>query len=313
MPDTGIVDTKRAQDGADTTRGRPTAEPDHLDPTAAAGPAPNAMTVDVEDYFQVGAFAGTISRADWESLPRRVERNTDLTLEIFADCGALATFFTLGWVAERHPELIRRIVDAGHELASHGYAHIRVDDQSEDEFRADASRTRAMLEDISGVAVKGYRAASFSIGHATPWAHRVLAEAGYRYSSSINPIRHDHYGTPDAPRFPHRPDEAGVVELPMTTVRLRGRNYPCSGGGYFRLMPYALYRAGLRRFHREEGKPAVFYFHPWEVDPDQPRPGGIGAKARFRHYANLGRMEARLRRALTDFRWGRMDHVFEIG
>ncbi len=225
----------------------------------------------------------------------------------------LATFFTLGWVAERHPRLIRRIVDAGHELASHGYSHIRVDDQSEDEFRADAGRTRRLLEDASGVAVTGYRAASFSIGRTTPWAHRILAEEGYRYSSSINPIRHDHYGMPDAPRFAFRPAADGVVEFPMTTVRLLGCNLPCSGGGYFRLMPYGLFRSAIRRFNRVDANPAIFYFHPWEIDPDQPRPGGLSAMARFRHYLNLDRMEHRLRRLLAEFDWGRMDRVFNVG
>lgn len=314
MQDVGTAEKSRVRDGAEL--GPPSEEGrDAIVPAVAPGAAPqNAMTVDVEDYFQVGAFADAISRADWDSFPSRVERNTERTLEIFADCGALATFFTLGWVAERHPGLIRRIVDAGHELASHGWSHIRVDDQSEEEFRADAARTRAFLEDAAGVAVKGYRAASFSMGHATPWAHRVLAEEGYRYSSSINPIRHDHYGMPDAPRFPYRPDgDDGIVELPMTTLRVGERNLPCSGGGYFRLIPYALYRSALRRFGHTEGKPAIFYFHPWEIDPDQPRPGGLGVKARFRHYVNLTRMESRLRRALSDFRWGRMDHVFDVG
>ncbi len=319
MSDPGIIEKSRAPERADPERidtesGRPISEGTATGRLAAGrGTQRNAMTVDVEDYFQVGAFAATISRSDWESLPQRVERNTERTLEVFSDCGALATFFTLGWVAERHPRLIRRIVDAGHELASHGYSHVRVDDQSEDEFRADAGRTRRLLEDISGVAVKGYRAASFSIGHTTPWAHRILAEEGYGYSSSINPIRHDHYGMPDAPRFAFRPDgDDGVIEFPMTTVRLFGRNLPCSGGGYFRLMPYTMFRSAVRRFNRVDANPAIFYFHPWEIDPDQPRPGGLSAKARFRHYLNLDRMERRLRRLLADFDWGRMDRVFNV-
>jgi len=315
MPDLGIAEKSRISEPVVADTGRRNAESPDVGRNAPAGGAGrNAMTVDVEDYFQVGAFADIISRADWDSLPGRVERNTDRTLEMFSDCGTTATFFTLGWVAERHPELIRRIVDAGHELASHGHSHVRVDHQSEDEFRADAGRTRLLLEDTAGVAVTGYRAASFSIGPTTPWAHRVLAEQGYRYSSSINPIRHDHYGMPDAPRFAHRPDGAdGVIELPMTTVRLFGRNLPCSGGGFFRLLPYALFRAGIRVVNRSESRPAIFYFHPWEIDPGQPRPDGIGAKARFRHYLNLDRMEGRLRRVLADFQWGRMDHVFDIG
>ena len=319
MSEFGTVEKSRAPKPGDPGQlgsgsGRPISEDAAVGRLEASPVTPrNAMTVDVEDYFQVGAFAATISRSEWENLPQRVERNTERTLEVFADCGASATFFTLGWVAERHPGLIRRIVDAGHELASHGYSHIRVDDQSEDEFRADAGRTRRMLEDISGVAVTGYRAASFSIGHTTPWAHRILAEEGYRYSSSINPISHDHYGMPDAPRFAFRPaGEDGVVEFPMTTVRLFGRNLPCSGGGYFRLMPYTLFKSAVRRFNRVDANSAIFYFHPWEIDPDQPRPGGLSAKARFRHYLNLDRMESRLRRLLADFDWGRMDRVFNV-
>ncbi len=315
MPDLGTTEKIRTDEPVGSGSGRRNVEGRETVGRSPAqrGAERNAMTVDVEDYFQVGAFAATISRADWDSLPRRVERNTDRTLEMFSDCGALATFFTLGWVAERHPLLVRRIVDAGHELASHGYSHVRVDDQSEDEFRADAGRTRRLLEDVSGVAVTGYRAASFSIGRTTPWAHRVLAEEGYRYSSSINPIRHDHYGMPDAPRVTFRPNGAdGVVEFPMTTVRLLGRNLPCSGGGFFRLMPYGLFRLGIRRFNRVDANPAIFYFHPWEIDPDQPRPGGLSAKARFRHYLNLDRMERRLRRLLAEFDWGRMDRVFDV-
>ena len=319
MSDLGTVERSRAAEPGNPERlssgfGRPIGEDPTVGKLETARVTPrNAMTVDVEDYFQVGAFASTVSPSDWDSFPRRVERNTDRSLEIFADCGASATFFTLGWVAERHPELIRRIVDAGHELASHGYSHIRVDHQSEDEFRADVSRTRRMLEDISGVAVTGYRAASFSIGHTTPWAHRVLAEEGYQYSSSINPISHDHYGMPDAPRFAFRPaGEDGVVEYPMTTVRLFGRNLPCSGGGFFRLMPYTLFKSAVRRFNRVDTNSAIFYFHPWEIDPDQPRVDGVSAKARFRHYLNLDRMESRLRRLLADFDWGRMDRVFNV-
>ncbi len=278
---------------------------------ARAGGLCNALTVDVEDYFQVSAFAGAIPRESWDSLPGRVERNTERVLELFAASRVQATFFTLGWVAERHPRLIRRIVEQGHELASHGLAHHRVRDQSPAEFRADISRARALLEDLGGVAVKGYRAASFSIDGATPWAHRILAEEGYLYSSSVYPVRHDHYGMPDAPRFRYLPDGAnGLVEVPVTTVRLLGRNLPSGGGGYFRLMPYRLFRWMLGRVNRRDGEAGVFYFHPWEVDPDQPRPDGIGRRARFRHYLNLDRMEARLAALLADFAWDRMDRVF---
>jgi polysaccharide deacetylase family protein (PEP-CTERM system associated) len=222
-----------------------------------------------------------------------------------------ATFFTLGWVAERHPDLIRRILAAGHELASHGFAHFRASDQTPEEFRADVRRTKRLLEDTGGSEVQGYRAASFSIGADNLWAIEVLAEEGYRYSSSIYPVRHDHYGMPDAPRFPHRPVGArGVLELPISTVRFAGRNLPIGGGGYFRLAPYAAFRWALRRVNRDDGMPAVFYFHPWEIDPDQPRPDGLSAKTRFRHYLNLGRMERRLAAMLADFAWDRIDRVF---
>ena len=270
----------------------------------------NAMSVDVEDYFQVSAFASHVARDDWSALPSRVERNTDKVMQLFADKGVKATFFTLGWIAERHPALIRRIVDAGHELASHGFAHFRATDQTPDEFRADVRRTKMLLEEVGGVAVQGYRAASFSIGAGNLWALEVLAEEGYHYSLSIYPVRHDHYGMPDAPRFAHRPVERGVLELPISTVRLAGRNLPVGGGGYFRLVPYAMFRWALNRLNRDDEMPAVFYFHPWEVDPDQPRPPGLSAKTRFRHYLNLGRMERRLATMLADFAWDRIDRVF---
>lgn len=269
----------------------------------------NAMSVDVEDWFQVQAFAGVIDRAAWETLPRRVEANTDRILALFEGAGVRATFFTLGWVAERHPALIRRIVAAGHELASHGYGHELVHAIGPEAFRADLRRAKAVLEETGGVAVIGYRAPTFSIGRrSAPWAHAVLAEEGHRYSSSIFPVKHDLYGEPDAPRAPHRPDPSGVIELPMTTVRVGGRNLPCAGGGWFRLVPYALFRAGLRRVNAE-GTSGLFYFHPWEVDPDQPRVAA-GRLARFRHYVGLAAMEGRVARLLRDFAWGRMDQVF---
>ena len=274
----------------------------------------NAMSVDVEDYFQVSAFANHVRRDDWPSLPSRVERNTEKVMAIFADAGVKSTFFTLGWVAERHKPLIRRIVAEGHELASHGFAHFRASDQTREEFRADVRRTKSILEDVGGVAVQGYRAASFSIGAGNLWALEVLAEEGYRYSSSIYPVRHDHYGMPDAPRFKHRPmGEAGVIEIPISTLRLGGRNLPVGGGGYFRLAPYAAYRWALAKLNRDDRQPAIFYFHPWEVDPEQPRPEGLPAKTRFRHYVNLGRMEHRLAAMLNDFAWDRVDRVFLAG
>jgi len=270
----------------------------------------NAMTVDVEDYFQVQAFAHCIDRADWDGFPRRVEANTNRILDLFDAAGIKATFFTLGWVAERHPDLVRRIVADGHELASHGWDHTRADSQDPETFRADIARTRGLLEDVGGVDVTGYRAATFSIGTRNMWAFPILKQEGYLYSSSINPIRHDLYGMPDAPRVPFHPTGDGVVEIPMTTVRLGQRNLPCSGGGYFRLLPTALYRAGLRRVNRREGQPGIFYFHPWEVDPGQPRIEGAGWRSRLRHYTNLSGMEDGLRRLLKDFAWDRMDRVF---
>ncbi len=271
----------------------------------------NAMTIDVEDYFQVSAFAPHIPRERWEGLPCRVERNVDRILALLAEHGARATFFTLGWIAERHPGVVRRIVAAGHELASHGYAHRRASEQTPAEFREDIVRAKGILEDLAGVPVLGYRAPSFSINHHNLWALDELARAGYRYSSSIYPVRHDHYGMPDAPRFAHRPrGEGGVMELPATTVQLLGRNLPASGGGWFRLWPYPVSRWMLRRVNHRDGQPGIFYFHPWEIDPEQPRQRGVGFKTRFRHYVNLSRMEGRIARLLKDFQWDRMDRIF---
>jgi len=271
----------------------------------------NAMTIDVEDYFQVSAFAPHIPRAQWASLPCRVERNIDCALALLDDGQAHATFFTLGWIAERYPAMVRRIVDNGHEVASHGYGHRRVSEQNRNEFGEDVTHAKKLLEDISGNPVIGYRAPSFSIGAGNLWALDVLQEAGYRYSSSIYPIRHDHYGMPEAPRFAHYPrGEGGVLELPPTTVSLMGRNLPAAGGGYFRLLPYQASRWLMRRVNREDGEPCIFYFHPWELDPEQPRQQGISAKTRFRHYVNLTRMESRIQALLRDFRWDRMDRVF---
>jgi polysaccharide deacetylase family protein (PEP-CTERM system associated) len=268
----------------------------------------NALTIDVEDYFQVSAFAPHIARADWNTLECRVERNVDRILGLLDKHGTKATFFTLGWVAERYPQLVRRIVAGGHELASHGYGHERASDQSESAFFADVQLAKLLLEDLSGVEVKGYRAPSFSIGSGNQWAFDCLERAGYRYSSSIYPIKHDHYGMPDAPRFAHR--VRGLLEVPATTLRFFNRNFPASGGGYFRLMPYALSRWMLRQVNRRDARSATFYFHPWEIDPGQPRVAGIGVKTRFRHYVNIGRMEARLDRLLGDFKWGRMDTLY---
>lgn len=270
----------------------------------------NAITVDVEDYFQVSAFEPYVSRAEWDRFPLRVQKNTERILELFEKEGVRGTFFTLGWVAERLPALVRRIVEFGHELASHGYAHVRVYQQRPEEFRQDVVRTKKLLEDLSGCEVRGYRAASFSIRNDTLWAADILQETGYLYSSSVYPVHHDLYGIPGAPRFPFRHNGGdGLREIPITTVRAMRQNLPVGGGGYFRIYPYGFFRRALRRVNRDEGQPVVFYFHPWEIDPDQPRPANIGLKSRFRHYVNLHKTEHRLRRLLVDFRWGRIDET----
>ena len=278
-------------------------------PVHAANGVVNALTIDVEDYFQVSAFAPHIPRTQWDSIPCRIEGNIDRILELLAASDSRATFFTLGWIAERYPSVIRRIADAGHEVASHGYEHFRATEQATGTFLADIRLAKAILEDISGAPVQGYRAPSFSIGPANPWAFDCIAQAGYRYSSSIYPIRHDHYGVPDAPRFPHEVRE-GLLEVPVATVRMLRKNWPAGGGGYFRLLPYSLSRWSLRRVNAVDGKPAMFYFHPWELDPDQPRVPGLRAVTRFRHYVNLGRTAPRLQRLLADFKWDRSDRVF---
>lgn len=272
-------------------------------------PITNALTIDVEDYFQVSAFAPYIERREWNARECRVERNVDRILALLDEANTKATFFTLGWIAERYPVVVRRIVAGGHELASHGYGHERVSDLSEAAFFNDIHGAKALLEDMGGVRVQGYRAPSFSIGSGNLWALDTLQRAGYRYSSSIYPIKHDHYGMPDAPRFAHEIRD-GLIEVPPTTLRMLNRNLPSSGGGYFRLFPYALSRWMLRQVNSQDHAPAVFYFHPWEIDAEQPRIPGIGFKTRFRHYVNIDRMESRLGRLLRDFRWGRMDHIF---
>ncbi|HOE42426.1 MAG TPA: DUF3473 domain-containing protein [Rhodoferax sp.] len=269
----------------------------------------NALTIDVEDYFQVSAFAPHIARSEWSERECRVERNIHRILELLTTHNTKATFFTLGWIAERYPQLVRLIVAQGHELASHGYGHERATDQTEDVFYADIHLAKLILEDLSGHEVSGYRAPSFSIGPGNLWAFDCLARAGYHYSSSIYPIAHDHYGMPDSPRFAYevRP---GLMEIPITTMRMFNRNLPSSGGGYFRLLPYALSRWMLNRVNALDQQSGIFYFHPWEIDTGQPRVAGISAKTRFRHYVNIHRMEGRLKRLLSDFNWGRMDSVF---
>ena len=271
----------------------------------------NAMSIDVEDYFQVSAFAPHIRREDWDSLPCRVERNVDVILGLLDDADAKATFFTLGWIAERYPQVVRSIVGNGHELASHGYGHQRANDLTPAQFRDDITRAKCLLEDLGGVAIRGYRAPSFSINRNNWWAVEELENAGYVYSSSIYPVRHDHYGMPDAPRFPHHPNGAGgILELPPTTVPLMGRNWPAAGGGWFRLLPYSMSRWMLNRVNDRDHAPCMFYFHPWELDAGQPRQTGLSARTRFRHYVNLQRMPGRLRKLLNDFEWDRVDRVF---
>ena len=273
----------------------------------------NALTVDVEDYFQVEAFFNHIDRKTWDSSECRVERNTDVILSVLQDRKATATFFTLAWIASRYPSLIRRIVAGGHELASHGLEHRRADSQTPAEFLDDVTRAKNTLEDISGVRVSGYRAASFSVTRTNLWAFDVLAKAGYRYSSSTYPIQHDLYGIKEAPRFAFYP-LAGkkFVEVPLTTLRWRDVNLPCAGGGYFRLLPYWLTARNLRAARASNARPCVFYLHPWEIDPEQPRIRGVSLKTRVRHYTNLSRTRSRLERLLRDFSWKRLDRVYPV-
>ncbi|MCF6353704.1 MAG: DUF3473 domain-containing protein [Candidatus Polarisedimenticolaceae bacterium] len=270
----------------------------------------NAMSVDVEEYFQVSAFENHINRSDWGRLPGRAEASVDQILTLFSDQSIKATFFTLGWMAERYPQMVRRIVDEGHELASHGWSHIRVSGQKPDEFRSDVIRTRATLEDLSGQQIKGYRAASYSIGAKNLWALDILEETGHIYSSSIFPIKHDHYGMPEAPRFAFHPNGGNLLEVPVTTVEVMGRKIPCGGGGWFRFFPYAFSHWAIKHVNETEGQSAIFYFHPWEIDFNQPRQQGLPYKTRFRHYLNLRQMEQRLTRLLQDFHWSSMDEVF---
>jgi polysaccharide deacetylase family protein (PEP-CTERM system associated) len=273
----------------------------------------NAMSVDVEDYFHVAALSEAIARDDWDSMNSRVDANTRRLLDLFDRSRTSATFFVLGWVAERHPALVREISDRGHEVACHGYSHKLVYQQSPAEFREETRRSKAILEDLAGQPVEGYRAASYSITPQSLWALDILCEEGFVYDSSIFPVRHDLYGMPGAQRFPHTlcaPGGAQIAEFPPSTARLLGQNLPAAGGGYFRLYPYALSRWLIRRVNETERQPTVFYLHPWEVDPDQPQVE-VGWRSRFRHYNNLGKCEARLGRLLGDFRFGTLKSVLE--
>lgn len=268
--------------------------------------APNALTIDVEDYFHVAALAPSIHRDSWGSRESRVVRNTRKLLDIFGQFDVRATFFVLGWVAERYPRLIKDIAAAGHEVACHGYSHSLVYEQTPEVFHEETRRSKHLLEDITGSAVIGYRAASYSIIRETLWALDILAELGFAYDSSIFPVHHDRYGIPDAPRIPHRlltPNRKDIVEWPLSTAKLFGYSLPVAGGGYFRLLPYWLTRWGLASINRNEQRPFIFYLHPWEIDPEQPRvPASL--LSRFRHYTNLEKCEARLQRLLGEFRFG---------
>jgi len=268
----------------------------------------NAFTVDVEDYFQVSAFTRYIDRDSWSRLPCRIEGNVDRILQLLADHRATGTFFTLGWIAQRYPTMVRRIVTEGHELASHGYSHRRNNELTREEIEDELVGTRELLEDIGGQHVIGYRAPSFSIGRRNLWMHELLARTGHHYSSSIYPIHHDHYGMPDAPRFAYR-TPCGLTEIPAATVKLGSTHFPASGGGYFRLLPYAVSAWNLRRINLHDGERAVFFCHPWEIDPEQPKVS-CGRKTRFRHYLNLSRTEQRIVRLLEEFKWDRIDRVF---
>jgi polysaccharide deacetylase family protein (PEP-CTERM system associated) len=267
--------------------------------------------VDVEDYFQVEAFKDAVDRASWDTRPSRVVGNTERVLAVLASANVRATFFILGWVAERFPSLVQQIHSDGHEVASHGYAHQSALSQTIREFRDDVRRAKAILEDCSGVRIRGYRAPTFSISKANWWAYEVLADEGYAYSSSIYPVSHDLYGMPDAPRTPFRPlSDRNIWEIPVATLRLLGKNRPCGGGGYFRLLPYSLSRWSIMRANTHDGLPCVFYCHPWEFDPEQPRMSSISMKSRFRHYLNIDKTERRAARLLGDFAWARMDELF---
>jgi len=271
----------------------------------------NAMTVDVEDYFQVSAFEPYISKDRWDDIPHRVEKNTNRILDLFKEQHIKATFFTLGWIAERYPELVKRIVDEGHELACHGYEHIRVTQQTPDEFRKDIVKTKKILEDLSGQEIKGYRAASYSIGAENLWALDILKQEGFKYSSSIYPVKHDLYGMPNAPRFIYEPiEDSDFKEIPITTLSILNKNYPCGGGGFFRLYPYSFSKWAFNRINLQEQQSGIFYCHPWEIDPEQPKQEGLSFKTKFRHYLNLGKMEGRIRNLIRDFEWDTMEAIF---
>lgn len=280
-------------------------------------PIINAMTVDVEDYFHVSAFENTINKSQWNNLPLRVEHNTYRLLELFAKHNVKSTFFTLGWVAERCPNLIKAIVDQGHELASHGYSHQRAIEMTRAAFFSDVEQSKKVLEDLSGKEVVGYRAPSFSINDTNTWVYDVLLELGFQYSSSTYPINHDLYGVPSWPRFSYQRDESNdnqkLIEIPIPTLRKNDVNTGIGGGGYFRLYPYWLSKRRIDKFHQQEQQPYSFYFHPWEIDPEQPRVKEAPLKSKFRHYINLSKMEGKLEQLLKDYQWDTMKSVYLDG
>ena len=269
----------------------------------------NAMTVDVEDYFQVSAFEDVIAKDSWDSQQLRVGKNTHRLLDLFAEHNVKSTFFTLGWVAKRCPDVIKRIVNEGHELASHGLEHQRATTMSRSQFDKDVYESKAILEDVSGSAVKGYRAPSFSVNDTNTWVYEVLAEQGFVYSSSTYPIVHDLYGVPDWPRFKHQRDE-GIIEIPIPTIRKKEANVGIGGGGFYRLYPYWLSKKRIMAFMENETAPYSFYFHPWEIDPEQPYVNNANWRSKFRHYINLSRMESKIEMLLKDFNWGSMYDVY---
>lgn len=270
------------------------------------------MSVDVEDYYHAWAITSLIGKEAWSSWPSRVEGSTRRLLDLFERAGVRSTFFVLGWVAKRQPALVRDIVARGHELASHGYGHDKVHELTPATFTEDVRKARLLLEDLGGVVVKGYRAPSFSIDRRCWWAYESLAEAGYGYSSSLHPIRHDHYGMPDAPLTPFRPDGGAMVEIPVATIDLRGRRISCAGGGHFRIYPYPWSSWCLDKLEADDDRTGVFYLHPWEIDPDQPRIPGLPFKSRLRHYTGQARMEAKLARLLDERHWDRIDRLIGL-
>ncbi|MGF1723859.1 XrtA system polysaccharide deacetylase [Photobacterium nomapromontoriensis] len=272
----------------------------------------NAMTIDLEDYFHAAALSSVITPNDWgNKYPVRVEACTHRILQLLDNNDVKATFFVLGWVAQACPKLIELIAAEGHEIASHGFAHLHVNQHSQAKFYADLARSKHTIESLINKPIYGYRAPSFSIDHSTPWAFEVLQKLGFTYSSSTYPIKHDLYGVPDWPRFKYQRPE-GIIEVPIPTLTKFGRNIPIGGGGYFRFYPYRLSHYLIRSFHQQTGQPYSFYFHPWEIDPAQPHVNDISLKSQFRHYLNLSRMEQRLNRLLIDFKWDTMKTVYQL-